>query len=165
MTSRYRNYAIQKLCYVSFWRVRCLWTGHTTFVSLTDCTMIGSGWWRRLYKIDIGRAGPLICVVLATGDSYQQYQPEAVFYMCTPTSFIVLLRLLLWRQFFTFTYTFWSPLPQAPKCSIHFQNIYSKFYKINTFNHFWIILFFINRNIQYNLEKKRLLNEQVENRN
>lgn len=61
--------------------IPALWTGHTTSVAVTDCTMIGSGWWRRLYKIDIGRAGPLISVALATGDSYQQYQPEAVFYI------------------------------------------------------------------------------------
>lgn len=57
--------------------LRPLWTRHTGSASVPDCTMIGSGWCRRLYKIDIGRLGPLISVAPATGDSYQQYQPGA----------------------------------------------------------------------------------------
>lgn len=65
--------------YIPLWTffLRPLWTRHARAVSVPDCTMIGSGWCRRLYKIDIGRLGPLISVAPATGDSYQQYQPGA----------------------------------------------------------------------------------------
>lgn len=49
------------------------------------CTMIESHFWRRLYKIDIGRTVALICVAPATGDSYQQYRPRELGFAATPS--------------------------------------------------------------------------------